>query len=73
MELRFNIDDELIEDIQKGSKLAKGADIGREGVELLRWVIQQNRAGREVSASDNSGARYVPTSPNINDFPYGGA
>ena len=73
MELRFNIDDDLIEQLRQDTKVAKAADIGREGVEMLQWVIAQNKAGRQVSASKGDGVRYVPTSPIINnDFPYAG-
>ncbi len=72
MELRFNIDDNLIGRLQERTHIAKGSDLAREAFGLLDWATQQNQAGREVRASDNSGNHYVPVTPVVNHFPYAG-
>ncbi len=72
MELRFNIDDSLIERLQGRTNISKGSELAREAFGLLDWATQQNQAGRHVAASDNSGNHYVPVTPVVNHFPYAG-
>lgn len=64
MQLHFKPDKHLMGQIQDRTNISNGAEIARNGIELLAWATQQVEAGRQIQAFDPSGNHiYIPSFP----------
>jgi hypothetical protein len=55
MEIRFFINDALIQEIQERTQLDRATDVGREAINVLNWATKQAYQGRQLWAGDMSG------------------
>ena len=60
MELRFTIDDAVMNGLQERTHTPRATDVARDGIELLSWATQEISAGRRIVAIDDSGNTHVP-------------
>lgn len=55
MEMRFQIDDDLIRGLQQRTNETRASDLGRDGISLLNWATAEIEKGRTVASYDESG------------------
>jgi len=58
MEVRFQLDDDYIEDLREKLNLTAAA-IAREGITLLNWAIREREQGRVILSADPDGKNVV--------------
>lgn len=63
MELRHQIDDDLMERIQRVTALERGADVSREALAFYDWAVHQMADGREIISRGTDGREMVPVNP----------
>jgi hypothetical protein len=54
-EVRFQIDDSFLENLQKKLGTSKSTDVAREALTLLNWAVGEKVAGRDVASADDDG------------------
>jgi hypothetical protein len=54
MELRVNVDDKFVENLQKDLD-AKTPEIARSALTLLNWAVSEAKKGRVILSSDDNG------------------
>jgi hypothetical protein len=59
MEIRFVIDDLLIEEIEARTHMHRATDIGQDAVRLLHWATKEAFEGRQITTRDDNGT-YTP-------------
>lgn len=72
MQLHFQVNAEIVNQLRERTSAASAADLGRDGLTLLNWATEQAKAGRQVMAVDRSGNHYIPVMPVLSQFPYAG-
>jgi hypothetical protein len=55
MEVRFFIDDRLIEALQERTNIPRASDLGRDAFNLLDWATQERARGAVIAATGPSG------------------
>lgn len=71
MELRFQVDDRLMEQLAARTRLDKPADIGREALAFFNWGTAEADAGRIVISTDVSGGEvHKPVLPTLDPERY---
>ena len=55
MELRLQIDDRYMEDLQRKLRLSRSTDVVREALTLLGWAVEERAKGREIVSANPSG------------------
>lgn len=61
MELRFNIDEHLIDGLQERTNTTRASDLGRDAFCMLNWATKQVCHGRDVVAVGEDGQIYTLT------------
>lgn len=51
-EVRFNVDDKFLEELQKSLKTSKATDVVREALTVLNWAVNEKSKGREILSGD---------------------
>lgn len=60
MELRFTIDDAVMNGLQESIHTARATDAVRESIQLMTWAAREEKAGWQVVAVNDAGERHVP-------------
>lgn len=60
MELRFQINDQFIEQLQERAGIENATELARRGLELLNTATIQAEAGRQLHWIDEAGNHHVP-------------
>lgn len=55
MELRFQINDQVVERIQERTNIDKGSDIAKEALSMFDWATANAKEGCKIVAIDPSG------------------
>lgn len=50
-EVRFQVDDAFLENLQKKLKTSKSTDIARDALTLLNWAVSEKSAGRDIASA----------------------
>jgi hypothetical protein len=48
MQIRVDVDDEVLDNLVKDIGLTKGTDIAREALTLLKWAASERKQGRQI-------------------------
>jgi hypothetical protein len=73
MEMRFNIDDDLVERLKIRTSITKGSDLAREAFEVFDWATSQAELGRQIQAQQQESGNntfYVPVKDVLNPIRY---
>ena len=54
-EVRFNVDDKFLENLQKSLNTTKTTDVVREALTVLNWAVNEKSQGREILSGTVSG------------------
>ncbi|MCG8698984.1 MAG: hypothetical protein MI922_13095 [Bacteroidales bacterium] len=55
MELRMEIDKEIMEELKKSLKVKKNVDVVNNALTLLNWAVDELKEGRIILSSDSKG------------------
>ena len=56
-EVRFQVDDKFMEDLQKHLQTTKATDVVKEALTVLNWAVKEKAKGREVLSGKLSADR----------------
>ncbi len=67
MQLHFQADDDIVNQIKQRTDISSAAELGRDAFSLLNWATAQVEAGRQIQAvHPNEEQIYVPVMDILN-------
>jgi len=55
-EVRFQVDDAFLQNLQKKLGTTKSTDVARDALTLLNWAVGEKGAGRDVASTKDDGS-----------------
>jgi hypothetical protein len=64
-ELRFQVDDDFLQNLQNKLGTAKSTDVAREALTILDWAVREKAAGRAITSSQDGSIRKELAMPSL--------
>jgi hypothetical protein len=52
-EVRFQVDDEFLENLQKKLGTTRSTDVARDALTLLNWAVNEKAEGRDIASTED--------------------
>jgi hypothetical protein len=65
-EVRFQVDDNFLQNLQNKLGATKSTDIAREALTILDWAVRERAAGRDITSSQGGTIKKELAMPSLN-------